>query len=131
MSIQLNHTIVWCRDKRISANFLTDILDLPQAEAFSSFLVVTLENQVSLDFCETPPPIASQHYAFLVSEPEFDLIFERIRQRGLDYWADPMKQAPAQINRRDGGRGLYFDDPDGHILEVLTRPYGSGGPWVA
>ena len=87
MSVQLNHTIVACRDQRRSAAFLTEILGLPPATRFGHFLVVQADNGVSLDFSET-------------SE---------------------------EINTRDGGRGLYFEDPDGHLLEILTRPYGSGG----
>ena len=70
--------------------------------------------------------VQTQHYAFLVSDEEFDQIFGRIRERKLEYWADPFKQRRGEINRNDGGRGVYFDDPDGHLLEVLTRPYGSG-----
>jgi hypothetical protein len=68
-----------------------------------------------------------QHYAFLVSESEFDEIFARIRDRRLPYWADPGRQERDQINTWDDGRGLYFDDPNGHLLEIITRPYGSGG----
>jgi catechol 2,3-dioxygenase-like lactoylglutathione lyase family enzyme len=90
-------------------------------------LVVELGNNVSLDFHDTDDEIASQHYAFLISEGEFDEVFGRIRSRGLDYWADPGQSKAGQINRHDGGRGLYFEDPDGHLLEVITRPYGSGG----
>ena len=82
---------------------------------------------MSLDFSDTDQPITPQHYAFLVTEPEFDEIFGRIQDRGLDYWADPGRNHPGQINRRDGGRGVYWLDPDGHVLEILTRPYGSGG----
>ena len=70
--------------------------------------------------------IAQQHYAFLLSEEEFDEVFARIRQRRLDYWADPARERTGEINRNDGGRGVYFDDPDGHFLEIITRPYGSG-----
>jgi catechol 2,3-dioxygenase-like lactoylglutathione lyase family enzyme len=75
---------------------------------------------------DTSDDIRPQHYAFLVSETEFDNIFGRIRAQGLQYWADPFHQQPGKINTRDGGRGVYFDDPDGHVLELLTRPYGSG-----
>ena len=78
------------------------------------------------DFVEVKGAILPQHYAFLISEEEFDAIFGRIRERGLSYWADPFHHEPGQINRRDGGRGVYFDDPSGHNLEILTRPYGSG-----
>ncbi len=125
MSVQLNHTIVWSRDKRKSAKFLADTLDLPAPASFGPFLVVTLGNGASLDFHDTEDEIASQHYAFLVSEREFDEIFARVRANG-DYWADPGQKRKGEINRHDGGRGVYFEDPDGHLLEIITRPYGSG-----
>jgi len=127
MSVRLNHTIVWCRDKRKSATFLTEVLGLPAATRFGPFLVVELRNGVSLDFHEVDGKIALQHYAFLVGEKDFDAIFARIRERDLGYWADPGKSRAGKINRNDGGRGVYFDDPDGHLLEVITRPYGSKG----
>ena len=127
MSVQLNHTIVWCRDKLRSATFLTELLDLPAPTRFGPFLVVELGNGVSLDFHEADGEIASQHYAFLISEDEFDQVFGRIQERGLDYWADPAKSHAGQINHHDGGRGVYFEDPDGHLLEIITRPYGSAG----
>lgn len=127
MSVQLNHTIVACRDQQRSAAFLTGILGLPTAARFGHFLVVEADNGVSLDYSETSGDIASQHYAFLVGEEEFDAAFARIREQALDYWADPGQTRRGEINRRDGGRGLYFQDPDGHLLEILTRPYGSGG----
>ena len=127
MSVQLNHTIVSCRDQRRSAAFLSGILGLPPATPFGHFLVVAADNDVSLDFAETSGPIAAQHYAFLVGDGEFDAAFGRIRDQGLTYWADPGRRQRGVINHRDGGRGLYFEDPDGHVLEILTRPYGSGG----
>ncbi|HEX5419722.1 MAG TPA: VOC family protein [Gammaproteobacteria bacterium] len=127
MSARLNHTIVWCRDKRRSAAFLTEILGLPAPKPFGPFLIAELDNGVSLDFHDTEDEIMPQHYAFLIGEPDFDEIFARIVERGLDYWADPAGRQRGEINRRDGGRGLYFEDPDGHFLEILTRPYGSGG----
>ena len=96
---------------------------LAGAAPFGPFLVVTLGNGVSLDFHDTDGEIASQHYAFLVGEKEFDEIFARIRARG-DYWADPGQKRKGEINRHDGGRGVYFEDPDGHLLEIITRPYG-------
>ena len=126
MSVQLNHTIVWCRDKRTSAAFLAEILGLPAPTRFGPFLVVEAANGVSLDYHDTNGEIAPQHYAFLIGEDEFDAIFGRIRERGLDYWADPGRSQPGRINRNDGGRGVYFEDPDGHLLEIITRPYGSG-----
>ena len=125
MSVQLNHTIVWCRDKERSSAFLTGILGLPAATHFGPFRVVEVANGISLDFHPVDGEIAAQHYAFLISEDEFDEIFARIVERGLDYWGDPGKTEPGTINRNDGGRGVYFDDPDGHLLEIITRPYGS------
>lgn len=126
MTVQLNHTIVRAHDKAASAKFLTDILGLPEAKPFAHFLVVEADNGVSLDFDDATGEITPQHYAFLISEDEFDEIFARISDRGIPYWADPGRTRPNEINRRDGGRGVYFCDPNGHFLEVLTRPYGSG-----
>ena len=127
MSVQLNHTIVMARDKEASANFLTEILGLPDGARFGPFRVVELSNGVSLDFYETQDEIESQHYAFLITEAEFDEIFTRIRERGVDYWADPGRSRPGEINHNDGGRGVYFEDPNGHLLEIITRPYGATG----
>jgi len=90
-------------------------------------MVVQLANNVSLDFMETSGPISVPHYAFLIGESEFDATFSRIRKEGLSYWADPLKSRPDEINHNDGGRGVYFDDLDGHVLEVITRPYGMEG----
>jgi catechol 2,3-dioxygenase-like lactoylglutathione lyase family enzyme len=125
--VQLNHTIVWCRDKQKSATFLAEILGRPAPTRFGPFLVVEVDNGASLDFHEKELPIARQHYAFLVGEEDFDGAFGRIRDRGLDYWADPGRTRSGEINRNDGGRGVYFEDPDGHLLEIITRPYGSEG----
>jgi catechol 2,3-dioxygenase-like lactoylglutathione lyase family enzyme len=126
VSVQLNHTIVWCRGQQRSADFLTGTLGLPPATRFGPFHVVEADNGVSLDFRETSGQIASQHYAFLVGEEDFDAAFGRIREQGLTYWADPGQKQRNAINHNDGGRGLYFEDPDGHLLEIITRPYGSG-----
>jgi catechol 2,3-dioxygenase-like lactoylglutathione lyase family enzyme len=126
MTVELNHTIVWCRDQQRSAAFLTEILGRPPATRFGPFLVVEVDNGMSLDFHETDDEIAEQHYAFLTGEDDFDDIFGRIVERGLDYWADPMRSQAGEINHHDGGRGVYFPDPDGHLLEIITRPYGSG-----
>jgi catechol 2,3-dioxygenase-like lactoylglutathione lyase family enzyme len=127
MAVSLNHTIVNVRDKEVSAAFFAEILGLPAPDSFGPFRVVTLGNEVSLDFLDDAGPIEPQHYAFLVSEAEFDEIFGRIRERGLAYWADPYHREADRINTNDGGRGLYWSDPDGHNLEIITRPYGSGG----
>ena len=127
MPVQLNHTIVAARDKQASATFMAEILGLPDPKAFGPFLGVEVDNAVTLDFIDSDGDITPQHYAFLISEAEFDEIFGRIQERGLSYWADPHRDHPGEINTRDGGRGVYFEDPDGHFLEILTRPYGSGG----
>jgi catechol 2,3-dioxygenase-like lactoylglutathione lyase family enzyme len=126
MPVALNHTIVRAKDSQASASFLAEILGLPTPVQFGPFYMVETTNSVSLDFMETDEEIAPQHYAFLITEAEFDTIFHRIQERHLPYWADPQATRPNEINHRDGGRGLYFEDPNGHYLEILTRPYGSG-----
>lgn len=127
MAVQLNHTLVLSHDKEASARFLTEILGLPKATRFGPFSVVSTDNGVNLDFYESDGEIASRHFAFLTTEPEFDQIFARLRERKIDYWADPFRNRPREINRSDGGRGVYFEDPNGHLLEIITRPYGSAG----
>jgi catechol 2,3-dioxygenase-like lactoylglutathione lyase family enzyme len=123
MPVQLNHTIVAARDKHESAAFLAEILGRPAPTTYGPFAVVELDNDVSLDFIDDPE-IHQRHYAFLVSEEEFDEIFARIRARGLAFWADPFEHRPGEINTNDGGRGVYWNDPNGHKLEIITRPYG-------
>ncbi|ORV47349.1 bleomycin resistance protein [Mycolicibacter engbaekii] len=129
MGISFNHTIVAARDKQTSAAFLADLFGLPEPQPFGHFQVVALEHQASLDYADVPAgePIRPQHYAFLVSESDFDAIYAKISDRGLEHWADPGGSQAGQINHRDGGRGVYFRDPAGHNMEILTRPYGSGG----
>jgi catechol 2,3-dioxygenase-like lactoylglutathione lyase family enzyme len=128
MAVQLNHHIVHARDPELSARFLVDILGLAEPSHFGPFVVVEVSNGVSLDFIGTDDEryLVPNHYAFLVSEAEFDEILGRIQARGLEIWADPAKQQPGRINHHDGGRGVYWEDPDGHFLEIITRPYGSG-----
>jgi catechol 2,3-dioxygenase-like lactoylglutathione lyase family enzyme len=126
MAIQLNHTIVPAHDPRASAALLAEVLGCRAPTRYGPFHGVEVDNGVTLDFMRTEGDIAWQHYAFLVSEAEFDQIFERIRARGLPYWADPGHHQPGEINHNDGGRGVYWDDPNGHLLEIITRPYGSG-----
>jgi catechol 2,3-dioxygenase-like lactoylglutathione lyase family enzyme len=127
MAVEFNHTIIWARESKASATFLAAILGLPGPVSWGPFEVVTTMNGVSLDFMDGKDEIHSRHFAFLVSESEFDEIFGRICERGLSYWADPARNKVGQINHHDGGRGIYFEDPNGHLLEILTRPYGSGG----
>lgn len=127
MTVQLNHTIVAAHDKKESARFLADLLGLEVSPQYGPFVPVAIPNGVTLDYLDSPGAITPQHYAFLVSEDDFDTILDRMREAGLTYWADPYHRRPGEINRNDGGRGAYFEDPNGHNLEILTRPYGSGG----
>src|SRR5262245_52115166 len=126
MAVRLNHTIVAARDKDVAARFVAEVLDLPAPVSVGPFAVVQVDD-TSLDFVDSSDDIVSQHYAFLVNEDEFDAIFGRVRERGLVYWADPHRREQGRINEWDGGRGVYCDDLNGHLLEVITRPYGSGG----
>lgn len=126
MAVHLNHTIVHAKDGPASARFVAEILGLAAPRRFGPFTVVDTANGVSLDFLSTDEAFLIEHYAFLVSEAEFDEIFGRIQARGLPYWADPAARHPGEINHHDGGRGVYFRDPSGHYLEIITRPYGSG-----
>jgi catechol 2,3-dioxygenase-like lactoylglutathione lyase family enzyme len=126
MAIKLNHTIVHSRDPRASAHFLASLFGLPAPVPFGPFLDVQVANEVTLAFLDAEGmEIQVQHYAFLVSEKEFDQIFGRIKERALKYWADPGQKQEGRINHHFGGRGVYFEDPSGHILEIITRPYGS------
>ena len=127
MPVTLNHTIVHASDPVETAGFYADILNLPPARQLGHFTVLQV-GETSLDMLQTDETISSCHFAFLVSETEFADVLGRIKARNLPYWADPFHKVPNEINRWDDGHGVYFDDPNGHILEVITRPYGSGGP---
>ncbi|MFC9863119.1 MULTISPECIES: VOC family protein [unclassified Streptomyces] len=125
MSVELNHTIVHCRNNRESAEFLARLLDLEVGAEWGPFIPVVLANGVTLDFATIPEgSITMQHYAFLISEAEFDTAFARIKEQDIAYYGDPHKKLPGEINHNDGGRGVYFLDPSGHALELITRPYG-------
>ena len=123
MPVQFNHTIVWCHDKAASAAFLSEVLDLPPPEPFLHFMVVRLDNGATLDFMEKEGPVSLQHYAFLVDDDAFPGVVERLQAKGLTYWADPARTRPGEVNDHFGGRGVYWQDPDGHLLEAITRPY--------
>ncbi|WP_166026855.1 VOC family protein [Streptomyces chilikensis] len=126
MSVELNHTIIHARDSRESAEFLARILGLEVGTEWGPFVPVATGNRVTLDFAAVPAEsIVTQHYAFLVSDEEFDAAFARIQQAGITYYADPHLKQPGEINHHHGGRGLYFMDPAGHGMEIITRPYGS------
>jgi extradiol dioxygenase family protein len=128
MSVELNHTIVAARAAETSARWFAELFGLVEPEPFGHFWQISTANGVGLDFASAGDrEIAPQHYAFLVSEADFDAIYGRITARGLDHWADPQQRHPGEINHHDGGRGVYFLSIDGHFLEIITRPYGSGG----
>ncbi|QTZ90775.1 VOC family protein [Streptomyces auratus] len=123
-AVQLNHTAVYARDRQLSAEFLAVILGLKIGAPFGPFLPVDLGNGVTLDYYEKrDAPIQSQHYAFLVPDEQFDHMIARLEAVGVTYYADPSHTEPGHINRLFGGRGAYFDDPDGHNMEIMTRPY--------
>ena len=123
MSVELNHTIIPAKDKRVSAKFLADILDLEAGPEWGHFVPVKTANGVTLDF-DTREGFRPGHYAFLVSDAEFDAAFARILAQGVRYHADPRRTKPGKINLLHRGRGIYFDDPSGHVMEIITRPYG-------
>ncbi|MFC5287849.1 VOC family protein [Actinokineospora guangxiensis] len=126
MPVELNHTIVHATDKSASAAFITEVLGLPAPVPFGPFLTVPLAHDLTLDYYESGGEIAAQHYAFKVPDADFDAVLARVVALGRTYWADPYHRQENEINTNDGGRGFYFEDPDGHNMEVLTRSYGSG-----
>ncbi|MFJ9740458.1 VOC family protein [Streptomyces sp. NPDC101166] len=121
---QLNHTAVYASDRRLSAEFLAAVLGVPVGAPFGPFLPVDLGNGVTLDYYEMrDEPIQSQHYAFLVPDEQFDAMIARLEAVGVTYYADPRHTEPGRVNGLFGGRGAYFADPDGHNMEIMTRPY--------
>ncbi|MET3794217.1 VOC family protein [Aquamicrobium terrae] len=126
MSVDFNHTILSAKDSQASAHFLAEMLSLPEPKQWGPFWMVTTDNSANLDYMDVDHEIVSQHYAFLVDDASFDAILARIQTGSLPHWADPGRRTLG-LNHHDGGRGLYFDDLNGHLLEVITRPYGSGG----
>jgi catechol 2,3-dioxygenase-like lactoylglutathione lyase family enzyme len=125
VTVKLNHTIVHARDPRAAAEFYSEVFGFGKAKPFGPFLDIDTANGVTLAILGTDEAFEAQHYAFLVSEAEFDRIFGRVKARGLAYWADPGRKQKGEINTHFGGRGVYFEDPGGHLLEIITRPYGS------
>ena len=121
MTAELNHTIVPAHDKHASAQFLADILGVPVAGEAGPFVQVELGNGVTLDFMNRDD-VTWQHYAFLVDDDTFDAAYKKLLDNGVQTWADPDHNEPGEINTRWGGRGVYFPDPSGHNMEILTRP---------
>ncbi|MEO6570155.1 MAG: VOC family protein [Ilumatobacteraceae bacterium] len=128
MPIHFNHTIVHSADREAEATWFTGLFGLPPAVDAGYFLVADIADQASIDFARADREVHGQHYAFLVSDADFDGIHGRIVERGLDHWADPAAERAGEINHHDGGRGVYFTSPSGHFFEIITRPYGGGDP---
>jgi hypothetical protein len=127
VKVELNHTLVHAKDPWAAARDVAGVLGRPEPTAYGPFAVLELDNGASLDFIQDDGEIQAQHYAFLVGEDDFDAIHGRLRDQDRQWWADPAKRHPGEINHEDGGRGLYWEGPEGHWLEIITRPYGSGG----
>jgi catechol 2,3-dioxygenase-like lactoylglutathione lyase family enzyme len=125
MPVDLDHLIVRSRDKRVSAAFFAEMLGLPPPSAIGPggrFHAIRLAGGTSLDFADAGELFEPQHYAFAVTDPEFDALLARIRERRISYWADPGQTQPDEVADRGGGtRAIYFADPTGHWIEVLTR----------
>lgn len=128
VTVQLDHTIVYATDAHASASDLAEMLDRPAPVRAGVFWQVDLDNGVSLDYAsaagEEVETLPSLHLAFLVSEEQFDATYGRITARGIEHFADPGGRHRNEINTHDGGRGVYWPDPDGHWLEIITVPYG-------
>ena len=123
MAIELNHTIVPARDKEESARFWEKIFGFAHQQPMGHFQPVRISAQsLTLDF-DNVEVVERHHYAFKVSEPEFDEIFGRIKEAGVEYGSGPRTSTDMQTNTWNGGRGVYFRDPNGHLLELLTQDY--------
>ena len=123
MSVTFNHTIIAVKDREESARFYRELFEVPEAPSWGVFTNVQLDGGVLLQFAEPPVEIQMQHYAFLVDDDLFDRAYARIQERNADHWADPHGAEPGRINHNHGGRGVYFKDPAGHGLEMITTPY--------
>jgi catechol 2,3-dioxygenase-like lactoylglutathione lyase family enzyme len=126
MTIRLDHTIVPSKDKVASARFFSEILGLAVTPGSGYFAQVRVNESLTFDFADESDPFQSLHYAFHVSDSEFDAIFDRVKTKGIPYGSEPDRHTNGRINTRRGGRGFYFEDPSGHLIEVMTvRETGS------
>ncbi len=121
MPITLNHTIVPSHDKESSASFFARIMGLPGPGTAGHFVQVRVNADLALDY-DNRERFESHHYAFVVGDREFDEIFGRLKRDNVSYGAQPNSPTDGQINTRRAGRGLYFADPDGHLMEIMTVP---------
>jgi catechol 2,3-dioxygenase-like lactoylglutathione lyase family enzyme len=123
MPATFNHTIIAAKDREESARFFRDLLEVPEAPSWGPFTNIRLADGVLLQFAEPPVDIQMQHYAFLVDDELFDRAYGRLCERGIEHWADPQMRRAGETNTEHGGRGVYFKDPSGHAIELITRPY--------
>ncbi|MFB6631118.1 VOC family protein [Streptomyces sp. NPDC056362] len=123
MAVTFNHTIIASKDREASARFFRELLEIPEAPSWGPFRNIQLADGVLLQFAEPPVDIQMQHYAFLVDDELFDRAYQRLRDGGVEHWADPQMKRPGETNTEHGGRGVYFKDPSGHAIELITRPY--------
>ncbi len=123
MSVSFNHTIIASKDRAESVRFFRELFELPEAPSWGPFRNIQLPDGVLLQFAEPPVEIQMQHYAFLVDDDLFDRAYARLRAAGVEHWADPHGKRPNETNTEHGGRGVYFKDPSGHGIEIITRPY--------
>ncbi|MFJ8160119.1 VOC family protein [Streptomyces sp. NPDC096136] len=123
MPATFNHTIIAAKDRRESAEFFRDLLELSEAPSWGPFANVRLGDGVLLQFAEPPVEIQMQHYAFLLDDELFDRAYRRLRDGGTEHWADPQMRRAGEVNDEHGGRGVYVKDPAGHLIELITRPY--------
>jgi catechol 2,3-dioxygenase-like lactoylglutathione lyase family enzyme len=123
MAVTFNHTIIAAKDRDESARFFRELLELPEAPSWGPFTNIQLPDGVLLQFAEPPVEIQMQHYAFLIDDELFDRAYQRLCDRDIEHWADPQMRRPNEINTEHGGRGVYFKDPAGHAIELITRPY--------
>lgn len=118
-----NHTIIASRDRHESARFYLELIEASEAESWGPFINIMLDGGVMLQFAEPPVEIQMQHYAFLVDDGLFDRAYTRLLAGGVTHWADPQMTREGETNTGHGGRGVYFKDPAGHAIELITRPY--------
>ncbi|MEU6164387.1 VOC family protein [Streptomyces tanashiensis] len=124
MAVTFNHTIIASKNRDASARFFRELLEIPEAPSWGPFLNIQLADGVLLQFAEPPvDSIQMQHYAFLVDDELFDRAYQRLCEDGVEHWADPQMRRPGETNSGHGGRGVYFKDPSGHAIELITRPY--------
>ncbi|EWM14903.1 VOC family protein [Kutzneria sp. 744] len=123
MPATFNHTIIPAKDREVSARFYRELLEVPEAPSWGPFTNIQLHDGVLLQFAEPPVDIQMHHYAFLVDDELFDRARQRLLDNGVQTWADPFQKQPDEINTNHGGRGVYFSDPAGHGIELLTQPY--------